>query len=195
MRAAEYPEPRSSCSHYHIANQTMLPFRLSNQEGLSNHVTALFYRYHPSPTCSPAKPYCASPYLFCHLPQHRCLAKVRLHGRCDGFQGTRVCYQGRCHNGTCRPYQAQLKIPEPPEDLISTQSPLLPTDTDTHTHTTNNAASLPTVAPVSGTDCECQSSRLFPILVHKGTPLTHRRRTREQRRRKALDQAKKVETS
>lgn len=87
---------------YQKPNDQMLPFPITNREGLNTSYTEELFFYQPRPTCSKISPFCSSPYLFCDTKLYRCLSKVKLNGNCKGFEGTDICYASTCTNGKCQ---------------------------------------------------------------------------------------------
>uniref|UniRef100_A0A5S6QIU3 Apple domain-containing protein n=1 Tax=Trichuris muris TaxID=70415 RepID=A0A5S6QIU3_TRIMR len=102
QRETDYPEDSKSCNHHHYASTTMQPFQIRNLDGLSDSYTQEFYNYDVRPTCSDVQPTCRSSYLFCHIPKSRCMSKVKLGGKCAGFENTDICYEGHCLEGKCQ---------------------------------------------------------------------------------------------
>ncbi|CDW59024.1 Tyrosinase domain containing protein [Trichuris trichiura] len=102
QRETDYPEDSKSCNRNHYASTTMQPFQIKNQDGLADLYTQEFYTYDIRPTCSDIQPSCRSPYLFCHTAKSRCMSKVKLGGKCAGFENTDICYEGHCLEGKCQ---------------------------------------------------------------------------------------------
>ncbi|PIO76812.1 hypothetical protein TELCIR_01110 [Teladorsagia circumcincta] len=59
-------------------------------------------------------------YLFCHVPDKgevQCMARIRLGGKCSGFEGTEICFVGECIGGVCK-----KKNHKPPSKLKKSSS-------------------------------------------------------------------------
>jgi len=101
QREIEYTSDNESCDPLATANATMLPWKLTNIEGLSNRYTDIIYSYEPKPNCTKSAPDCGSPYLFCHTGRPKCLSKIRLDGNCTGLEEFDACFGGKCVGGRC----------------------------------------------------------------------------------------------
>ncbi|XGW22121.1 hypothetical protein V3C99_004805 [Haemonchus contortus] len=105
-RERDYPASDEKCfPPWHNADSIMpMLHPLTNRDALSNGYTDEMYEFAPRPTCTRAHPTCKSKYLFCHVPKNgeaQCMGKIRLGGKCTGFEGTEICFIGECINGVC----------------------------------------------------------------------------------------------
>uniref|UniRef100_A0A0M3KDT7 Tyrosinase_Cu-bd domain-containing protein n=1 Tax=Anisakis simplex TaxID=6269 RepID=A0A0M3KDT7_ANISI len=105
-RESQFPQNVAQCSsREHFSNALMRPFNKFNIQGLSNAYTDNMYTYAERPTCSKEGD-CGSPYLFCSRNKRsnhwRCVSKIRVNGRCNGFENEDACYEGVCVRGLCR---------------------------------------------------------------------------------------------
>ncbi|VDO22568.1 unnamed protein product [Haemonchus placei] len=105
-RERDYPASDEKCfPPWHNADSIMpMLHPLTNRDALSNGYTDEMYEFAPRPTCTRALPNCKSKYLFCHVPKNgeaQCMGKIRLGGKCTGFEGTEICFIGECVNGIC----------------------------------------------------------------------------------------------
>uniref|UniRef100_A0A1I8BHH3 Apple domain-containing protein n=1 Tax=Meloidogyne hapla TaxID=6305 RepID=A0A1I8BHH3_MELHA len=106
-REIQYPPDNDECaSDDHYGNATMEPFNVSgnlvNIDALKNLYTDLLYEYAPRQTCDNITD-CGSKYLFCDHSHGKpgCLAKVKIGGKCVGFEKEDICMYGYCNNGIC----------------------------------------------------------------------------------------------
>uniref|UniRef100_A0A914V334 ShKT domain-containing protein n=1 Tax=Plectus sambesii TaxID=2011161 RepID=A0A914V334_9BILA len=104
-RENDFPEDIAVCSNeQHFRDSEMRPFDgIRNFHGLSNTYTDELYTFEPRPSCANDEQDCRSDYLFCDRSHGRpkCVSKVKLGGRCDGFERENICYDGICRNGRC----------------------------------------------------------------------------------------------
>ncbi|CAI4224858.1 unnamed protein product [Auanema sp. JU1783] len=113
LREQAYAPDNGYCANWqHFSYAPMRPFPyLQNRDGLSNSYTDQMYRYAPRPTCSAQRPNCGSPYLFCDTRGYpHCVAKIKMNGRCQGFENFDACYQGRCWWGRCVPAGGMFRM-------------------------------------------------------------------------------------
>ncbi|KJH45412.1 hypothetical protein DICVIV_08536 [Dictyocaulus viviparus] len=106
-RESDYPASDENCfPPWHNIDSIMpMLHPLTNGRALSNGYTDELYEFAPRPNCTRKKPDCGSKYLFCHISEMdgaHCMAKIRLGGKCTGFEGTKICYVGECINGICQ---------------------------------------------------------------------------------------------
>uniref|UniRef100_A0A914C628 Tyrosinase copper-binding domain-containing protein n=1 Tax=Acrobeloides nanus TaxID=290746 RepID=A0A914C628_9BILA len=142
VRESAYPPDLPQCaSPFHFSYAQLAPYNLILRDGLSNSYTDQLYRYAPRPTCSYEMPTCGSRWLFCDTRGYpHCVAKIKLGGLCQGFEGFDACFMGQCIFGRCVPG------PTPPPWRPTTLSPPptpQPTPPPTTTPMPNNIAPRP----------------------------------------------------
>uniref|UniRef100_A0A158P795 Tyrosinase_Cu-bd domain-containing protein n=1 Tax=Angiostrongylus cantonensis TaxID=6313 RepID=A0A158P795_ANGCA len=121
-RERDYPASNEKCfPPWHNIDSVMPMLQpLTNGEALSNAYTDELYEFAPRPSCNRTHPECGSKYLFCHVPEKseaHCMAKVRLGGKCSGFEGTRICYVGECVQGKCEKHTILQKLHKQSDDI------------------------------------------------------------------------------
>ena len=85
----------------HYPPRYLAPFDLLNRDSLTEEYKKIYY-YEGRPYCSPEKPYCGSPYLFCIKGKYKCAPKLKIGAYCAAFSTSDCCHQGNCINGYCQ---------------------------------------------------------------------------------------------
>ncbi|VDN55943.1 unnamed protein product [Dracunculus medinensis] len=87
------------CDNLQALNATMIPFNITNKEGLSNEYTDKWYEYEPVRHCYELDPYCKSKFYFCDRRVWRCRSKIQIGGNCTGFSDFDICYKSESLSG------------------------------------------------------------------------------------------------
>lgn len=84
---SSYVADNETCNPFAKPDMLIQPFQAKIIEGLGNVYLDEFYAYKARPKCSAQNACEGSPYLYCDMPNSRCLSKIRLGGNCTGMSG------------------------------------------------------------------------------------------------------------
>uniref|UniRef100_A0AC35TPE1 ShKT domain-containing protein n=1 Tax=Rhabditophanes sp. KR3021 TaxID=114890 RepID=A0AC35TPE1_9BILA len=177
VRETSFAPDMPQCSTpYHFSYSEMRPFPgLINRDGLSNAYTDQMYRYGPRPTCSREAPACGSKYLFCDWRGFpHCVAKVKLGGLCQGFEGLDACYNGQCYFGRCMqgPTPAPWRPPTPPPTPPPTRRPMVARPIVNFNRTIGGVSKLPVRQVAKATQNATPKPRVSKLVNSNTTGMT-----------------------
>ncbi|EYB82730.1 hypothetical protein Y032_0352g3258 [Ancylostoma ceylanicum] len=111
-----YPDCYPPTHFFNASLKELEPY--THRDAISNKYTDNMYEYSKRSTCSRANRDCGSKYLFCHKVDgnYQCMTKLRIGARCNGFEDTAICYEGRCLDGRC--VRTDLDVGPDPKDFM-----------------------------------------------------------------------------